>query len=58
MWNQANAATPSASTTTIFERDDNGRWWFALRRYKSYARTNPTGPGPDLTVFELPEIPL
>ena len=41
-----------------FERDDNGRWWFALRRYKSYARTNPAGPGPDLTVFELPEISL
>lgn len=40
------------------ERDDNGRCWFAQRRYKSYARTNPQGPGPDLTVFELPEIPL
>ncbi len=40
-----------------FEREE-GRWWFARRRYKSYARSNPEGPGPDLTVFELPELPL
>lgn len=41
-----------------FVRDDTSRWWFARRRYKSYARTNPAGSGADLTVFELPEIPL
>ena len=40
------------------ERDTDGRWWFARRRYKSYARTNPSGPGPELTVFDLPEISL
>ena len=40
------------------ERDDDGRWWFARRRYKSYARTNASGAGADLTVFDLPEIPL
>ncbi len=40
------------------ERGDDGRWWFARRRYKSYARTNPAGTGADLTVFDLPEIPL
>lgn len=40
-----------------FDRDPEGRWWFARRRYQSYARTSP-GPGADLTVFALPEIPL
>jgi hypothetical protein len=41
-----------------FERDDDGRWWFAHRRYRSYARTNPVGSDTDLTVFDLPEIAL
>ena len=41
-----------------FERDPDGRWWFARRRYRSYARTNPAGSDTDLTVFDLPEIPL
>jgi hypothetical protein len=42
-----------------FERDGAGRWWFARRRYQSYARTNPGDIGAkDLTVFALPEIPL
>ncbi len=44
-----------------FERDDGGTWWFARRRYQSYARTNggERAQGtPDLTVFTLPEIPL
>ena len=41
-----------------FERDGDGRWWFARRRYRSYARTNPEGGGADLTVFDLPDIPL
>ena len=40
------------------ERDTDGCWWFARRRYKSYARTNPSGPGPEMTVFDLPEISL
>lgn len=44
-----------------FERDHDGAWWFARRRYQSYARTNggerAQGSG-DLTVFALPEIPL
>ncbi len=40
------------------ERDNDGRWWFARRRYKSYARTNPSGAGADLTVFDLPETSL
>lgn len=44
-----------------FERDDDGAWWFARRRYQSYARTNTggrAGGDADLTVFPLPEIPL
>ena len=42
-----------------FDRDPDGRWWFARRRYQSYARTT-TDPAADteLTVFTLPEIPL
>ncbi|MEQ8841035.1 MAG: nuclear transport factor 2 family protein [Acidimicrobiales bacterium] len=41
-----------------FDRDDDGRWWFARRRYQSYARTNVGDETDDLTVFPLPEIGL
>lgn len=44
-----------------FERDADGVWWFARRRYQSYARTNGGDRAhgtADLTVFELPEIAL
>ena len=41
-----------------FHRDPDGRWWFARRLYQSYARTNPSGDEGDLTVFDLPSIPL
>lgn len=44
-----------------FDRDDDGRWWFAHRRYQSYARTNrgtPVDDTRDLTVFDLPDIAL
>lgn len=41
-----------------FERDDDGRWWFARRHYRSYARTNPVGDEADLVVFELPDLKL
>lgn len=41
-----------------FERDDDGRWWFARRNYRSYARTNPVGDEADLVVFDLPELNL
>jgi len=41
-----------------FERDESGRWWFARRHYRSYARTNPADSSTDLTVFELPERDL
>ena len=41
-----------------FDRDPGGRWWFARRRYRSYARTNPAGSDADLTVFDLPDTPL
>ena len=41
-----------------FDRDTDGRWWFARRRYSSWARTNPRGSATDMTVFDLPEIPL
>ncbi len=45
-----------------FDRDPDGRWWFARRLYQSYARTNPTDRPADhkadLTVFDLPSIPL
>jgi hypothetical protein len=40
-----------------FVRDD-GRWWFARRLYRSYARTNPAGSDEDLMVFDLPDIAL
>jgi len=44
-----------------FERDDDGSWWFARRRYQSYARTNTgerAGGSNDLMVFALPNIAL
>ncbi len=41
-----------------FDRDADGRWWFARRLYQSYARTNPPGEQAGLTVFEMPSIPL
>ncbi len=41
-----------------FERDDDGRWWFARRRYQSYARTNVGDETADLTVFPVPERSL
>lgn len=40
------------------DRDPDGRWWFAGRLYRSYARTNPAGADEDLTVFDLPDIDL
>ena len=40
------------------ERDADGRWWFAKRRYRSYSRTSPPGAVADQEVFEVPEIPL
>ena len=41
-----------------FERDDDQRWWFARRLYRSYVRSNPAGSDTDLTVFDLPNIDL
>ena len=41
-----------------FDRDPDGRWWFRRRRYRSYARTDPTGADTDLTVFDLPAMDL
>ncbi len=40
------------------DRDTDGRWWFARRLYRSYARANPAGSDEDLTVFDLPDIDL
>jgi hypothetical protein len=41
-----------------FERDDDGRWWFARRFYQSYARTNPADAATDLVVFDVPTLDL
>ena len=41
-----------------FVLDDDGRWWFSARRYRTYARTNPPDSADDLTVFELETRPL
>lgn len=41
-----------------FDRDEDGRWWFARRRYQSYARTNTGDEAEDLTVFAVPRIEL
>ena len=40
------------------ERSDDGRWWFARRHYRSFARTAEPRVGTDLDVFDLPVIPL
>ena len=41
-----------------FERDANGRWWFAKRHYRSFARTAEPRLGSDYDVFDPPAIPL
>jgi small nuclear ribonucleoprotein (snRNP)-like protein len=41
-----------------FERDAEGRWWFARRRYQSFARTAEPGSAGELDVFELPVLDL
>ena len=41
-----------------FVLDDDGRWWFSARRYRTYARTHPPDSADDLTVFELETRPL
>jgi hypothetical protein len=41
-----------------FVRDEDGRWWFAERHYRSHARTNSAGSSRDLTVFDLPHRDL
>lgn len=41
-----------------FERDDEGRWWFARRHYQSYARTTDADADRDLVVFDLPVMDL
>lgn len=40
------------------ERDGDGRWWFARRHYRSFARTAEPLVDADLDVFDLPVIPL
>ena len=40
------------------ERGDDGRWWFARRHYRSFARTAEPRVAADLDVFDLPVIPL
>jgi hypothetical protein len=41
-----------------FERDGEGRWWFARRRYRSYSRTAAVGSRAEQDVFDLPVIDL
>ncbi|GJM39272.1 MAG: hypothetical protein DHS20C19_26390 [Acidimicrobiales bacterium] len=41
-----------------FERDEDGRWWFARRHYRSYARTNPAEDEADMVVFGLADFDL
>lgn len=41
-----------------FTRDEQGRWWFARRRYASFSRTAPPEADVDQVVFELPKIDL
>ena len=41
-----------------FERDADGRWWFAHRDYRSLARTNPPDWERELSVFERETRPL
>ena len=40
------------------ERSDDGRWWFAWRRYRSFARTAEPRVDADYDVFDLPVIDL
>ena len=40
------------------ERSDDGRWWFARRHYRSFARTAEPRVDADVSVFDLPVIPL
>ena len=40
------------------ERDDQGRWWFARRHYRSFARTAEPRIEADYDVFDLPIIDL
>lgn len=40
------------------ERDGEGRWWFAKRHYRSFARTAEPRVATDYEVFDLPEIAL
>ena len=41
-----------------FERDGDGRWWFARRHYRSLARTAEPRTARDYEVFNPPAIPL
>ena len=41
-----------------FERDDDGCWWIARRRYGSFSRTQVDGPEHEQIVFPLPDLPL
>ena len=40
------------------ERDDEGRWWFAKRHYRSFARTAEPRVAADFDVFDLPVTAL
>ena len=40
------------------ERDDEGRWWFAKRHYRSLARTAEPRVATDYDVFDVPTIDL
>ena len=40
------------------ERDDEGRWWFAKRHYRSFARTAEPRVAADFDVFDVPDIAL
>ena len=40
------------------ERDDEGRWWFAKRHYRSFARTAEPRIEADYDVFDLPVTAL
>ena len=41
-----------------FERDGEGCWWFARRRYRSFARTAEPRGASDFVVFDPAPIPL
>ena len=40
------------------ERGSDGRWWFARRHYRSFARTAEPRVDADFDVFDLPVIDL